>query len=100
MTNTPSDRFRMSRRGFLRAARHHEIGQRKIGIERARHRVEGRARHAGLLRLGPERGHEAGEGGVSGRHTRDGQNEPDQYAAEQRSPCCSLALLRQCPVAP
>ena len=52
-------RRRLHELGLLRrrvgAARHGEIGQRQIGLEPARRRIEGRARDAELLRLGPER---------------------------------------------
>ena len=37
----------------VRPAGNHEIGQRKIRLEAARRRIEGRARHAELLRIGP-----------------------------------------------
>ena len=59
-----ADSFRYSRgrlhefrlRGLaVRPARDHEIGQRKIRLEAARRRVERRARHAALLRIGPQR---------------------------------------------
>ena len=58
--------LRLRRLRPLRLAGQNQIRKRQIGLKAARRRVEGLAGDAELLRLGPERLHEALERGVGG----------------------------------
>ena len=65
----------------VRPARDHEIGQRQIRLEAARRRIEGRARDAELLRVGPEACEEALERRIGRRAPASADT-----AASQRLP--------------
>ena len=75
----------LRRRAGRGPSRQDQIGQFVIRLEAARLGIERRARHAGRLRLRPQRGDELGEGGVGGAGGRTAAPAPAACQHQQHA---------------